>query len=111
MVSKYIVKKIEYKMHSSFFAGAPHDKATIFILRDSKHKYNFDVLEKFANSHFHIIDISNISPQILNDRNAYLRCSGSHYGFHSCVLKIFASRREMDDGWPCHFQNYTTKQH
>ena len=86
-VSNYIVKKIEHKMHSLFFAGAPHGKTITFILQDSKHNYTFDVIQRFEGAHFHIIDISNITPRILNDNDSYLMCSGAHYDFHSCVLK------------------------
>ena len=106
LVSKYIVKKIDSKLHVSYFAGAPHGETTTFILQDSKHNYNFDVLEKFKGAHFHIIDISDVSPRILNDRDSYLMCSGAHYGFHSCVLKLMKSTPITDIGWPCHFQNY-----
>ena len=106
MISKYIVKKIENKLHLSYFAGVPHKKTTIFILRDSKHNYNFDVIEQFQNAYFHIIDISDVRPHILNDRESYLVCSGAHYGFHSCVLKLRASSPVTEIGWPCPFQHY-----
>ena len=106
MVSKYIVRKIEHKLHLSFFAGIPHKKTTVFILQDSKHNYNFDVIEKFQNVHFHIIDITDVRPQVLNDKESYLMCSGAHYGFHSCVLQLRASSPVTDVGWPCHFQHF-----
>ena len=106
MISKYIVKKIEHKLHLSYFAGVPYKKTTIFILRDSKHNYNFDVIEQFQNAYFQIIDISDVTPRILNDKDSYLMCSGTHYGFHSCVLKLRASSPVTDIGWPCHFQHY-----
>ena len=93
-------------MHLSYFAGVTHGKTTLFILQDSKHNYNFDVLEKFQSAHFHIIDISDVTPQILNYRDSYLMCSGAHYGFHTCVLKLRKSSPITDIGWPCHFQNF-----
>ena len=105
-ISKYIVTKITSNLHLSYFAGFPHGETTTFILRDSKHNYNFDVVERFKNAHFHIIDISDVTPRILNDRNSYLMCSGAHYGFHSCVLKLMKSTPLTDIGWPCQFQNY-----
>ena len=94
-------------MHVSYFAGAPQGKTTLFILQDSKHNYTFDVLEKFQSVHFHIIDISDVTPQILNDRDSYVMCSGAHYGFHSCVLQVRKSSPITDVGWPCHFQNFS----
>ena len=106
MLSKYITKKIEHKLDLSYFAGIPHKKTTIFILQDTKHSYNFDVIEQFHNTHFHIIDLSDVRPHILNDRESYLMCSGAHYGFHSCVLKLRASSPVTNIGWPCHFQNF-----
>ena len=106
MISKYIVKKIEHKLHLSYFAGIPHKKTTIFILRDSRKNYNFDVIDRFRNVHFHIIDISDVRPEVLDDRESYLVCSGAHYGFHSCVLKLRPSSPVTEVGWPCHFQHY-----
>ena len=106
VVSKYIVKKFVSKLYLSYFAGAPHGETATFILQDLKHNYNFDVLEKFKEAHFHIIDISDVTPRILNDRNSYLMCSGAHYGFHSCVLKLMKSTPMTDIGWPCPFHNY-----
>ena len=106
VVSNYIVKKIKNKLHPSVFAGAPHGKTTTFIIQYSKHNYNFDVLQRFEGAHFHIIDILDVTPRILNDNNFYLMCSGAHYGFHSCVLKLMKSAPITEVGWPCHFQNY-----
>ena len=106
MVSTYLLKKID-TMHLSYFAGVPHGKTTIFILQDSKHNYNFDILDKFRDTHFHIIDISDITPQIINDSESYLMCSGTHYGFHCCVLKAHKSSPITSIGWPCQFQHYT----
>ena len=106
MISKYLVKKIEHKMHLSYFAGIPHKKTTIFILRDSRHNYNFDVIDQFQNAHFHIIDISDVRADVLDDEESYLVCSGAHYGFHSCVLKLRPSSPVTELGWPCHFQHF-----
>ena len=105
-ISKYIVNKITNKLHLSYFAGFPHEETTTFILRDSKHNYNVDVVERFKDAHFHIIDICDVSPRILNDRDSYLMCSGTHYGFHSCVLKLMKSTPITEIGWPCQFVNY-----
>ena len=93
-------------MHLSYFAGVPHGKTTVFILKDSKHSYNFDVLERFSDAHYHIIDITDITPQLIHDRESYVMCSGAHYGFHCCILKIHKSSPVTSIGWPCHLQNY-----
>ena len=107
MISKYLAKKIEHKMHLSYFAGIPHKKTTIFILRDTRHNYNFDVVDhRFRNAHFHIIDISDVREDVLDDDESYLVCSGAHYGFHSCVLKLRPSSPVTEVGWPCHFQHF-----
>ena len=106
MVATYILKQID-TIHLSYFAGVPHGKTTVFILQDTKHSYNFDILDKFRDAHFHIIDISDITPQLINDDESYLMCSGTHYGFHCCVLKVFKSSPVTSMGWPCHFLNYT----
>ena len=110
MLSKYdIVNKITAKLHLSYFAGCPHEETTTFILRDSKkNNRNFDVEldDRFKGTYFHIIDLSDVTPRILNDKDSYLMCSGSHYGFHNCVLKLMKSTPITEIGWPCHFTNY-----
>ena len=105
MVVKYINKKIQQKLHLSFFTRAPHGKTAIFILQDSIHNFNFDAIEEFANSHFHIINISDLQPWTLDDINSYLTCLGAHYGFCSCVLN-FICPRIVTLGCPCHFRNF-----
>ena len=100
------MNKITTKLHLSYFAGCPHDETTTFILRDSNKNFNFDVIDKFKGAYYHIIDLSDVTPRILNDKDSYLMCSGTHYGFHSCVLKLMKSTPITESGWPCHFMNY-----
>ena len=100
------MKKMD-TLHVSYFAGVPYGKTTVFILKDSsKHNFNFDVLERFSDAHYHIIDIADITPQLIHDRESYLMCSGAHYGFHCCILKIHKSSPVTSIGWPCHFQSF-----
>ena len=101
------MNKITSKLHLSYFAGCPHEETTTFILRDSTKNFNVDdVLDRFKEAYFHIIDLSDVTPRILNDKDSYLMCSGSHYGFHNCVLKLMKSTPITEIGWPCHFTNY-----
>ena len=97
-----------YTMHISYFAGVPHGKTTVFIIKDSSSHTSDDVdaLERFSDAHYHIIDITNITPQLMHDRESYLMCSGTHYGFHCCVLKVHQSSTVTNIGWPCHFYHY-----
>ena len=118
MIEHYVHKKIQHKMWSSFFYGAPYGRITVFVIVDCATFYGDDAFSdrwhdfRSNNIYYSIIDISTDGLELVTSLDANysstLRCSNIHYDFCYCILNLYNTlllRNNTiyrdNDGIPC----------